>query len=188
MPEPEGICRVMLSSRFVAEKGINYFADAAKILHERKVPIECVLVGKSEQDQPNAISQTQLNEWTGSGLISWWGWQEDMAIIYPKAHIVCLPTFYSEGVPKVLIEAAACRRSLIATDVPGCREIVQDGYNGILIPPKNTKALADAIELLASDAYLRKKMGRNSKRLAVDYFSAKEIIQAYLGLYRLNDK
>ena len=181
--EPDGICTVMLPSRFVVEKGITYFAEAAKILHERKVPIECVLVGRSEQDQPNAISQTQLNEWTKSGLISWWGWKEDMATIYPRAHIVCLPTFYSEGVPKVLIEAAACGRSLIATDVPGCREVVQDGYNGILISPKNTESLADAIEILARDPDLRKKMGKNSRKLAVDIFSAKEIAQAYLDLY-----
>ena len=186
--EPEGICRVMLSSRFVVEKGITYFADAAKILHERKIPIECVLVGKSEQDQPNAISHAQLNEWTESGLISWWGWKEDMASIYPQAHIVCLPTFYSEGVPKVLIEAAACGRSLIATDVPGCREVVRDEYNGVLIPPKNSKALADAIECLVHDSELRKKMVENSRKLVMDVFSAKEIAQAYLSLYKLNDK
>ncbi len=187
-PEGQGPLNVVLPARFIVEKGVGYFVDAAKILHKRDTPVQFVLVGKSEPDQPNAISSEQMDHWVKSGLIDSWGWQENMEDIYPKASIVCLPTFYSEGVPKVLIEAAACGRPLIATDVPGCREIIKDGYNGILIPPKNIEALANAIKLLASDASLRKKMGRNSRKLAADYFSAKEIVQAYLSLYSLKDR
>lgn len=187
-PEQQGSVTVMLPARFVKEKGLTNFVDAARVLRERGNSVQFVLVGRSEPDQPSAIPHEKINIWVKNGLVHWWGWQENMEMIYPKAHIVCLPTFYNEGVPKVLIEAAACGRPLIATDVPGCREIVKDGHNGILVPPKNSMELANAIELLASDSSLRKKMGENSRRLAVDNFSTKEVVQAYLVLYNLNDK
>jgi glycosyltransferase involved in cell wall biosynthesis len=187
-PEPKGPVTVMLSSRFVEEKGLMYFIDAARILHKRKPSIRFVLVGEPEPDQPSAIPDETLAQWEKSNFVDLWGWQENMEAIYPKAHIVCLPTYYSEGVPKALIEAAACGRPLIATDTLGCREIVQDKYNGILVPPKNSLALANSIELLVSDSSLRKKMGENSRRLAVDNFSTKKVDQAYLELYNLNDE
>lgn len=187
-PEQQGPVTVMLSSRFIAEKGVVSFVEAAKILHDRKRSIRFVLVGKSEPDQPSAIPDETLEQWEKSNLVDLWGWQENMEVVYPKAHIVCLPTYYDEGVPKVLVEAAACGRPLIATDIPGCREIVQDKYNGILVPLNNSIALANAIELLASDSTMRTKMGENSRRLAVDHFSSKEVEQAYLALYNLNGK
>ena len=88
-----------------------------------------------------------------------------MEDVYPEAHIFCLPTYHKEGVPKALIEAAVYGRPLIATDVPGCREIVKDGFNGILIPPRNAVALASSGEKLCVDVSLRKQMGKNSRKM-----------------------
>jgi glycosyltransferase involved in cell wall biosynthesis len=144
-------------------------------------------VGKPEGDQPTAVPVTEIQKWNEDSLVEWWGWHNNMEEIYPKAHIFCLPTYYKEGVPKVLIEAAACGRPLIATDVPGCREIVQDGVNGILIPPKNAIALANAVEKLVVDTALRVQMGKKSRKIAVDNFSAQKIISEYLDLYQTLD-
>ena len=107
-----------------------------------------------------------------------------MEQIYPMAHIVCLPTYYMEGIPKSLIEAAACGRALIATNTPGCREIVHNGENGFLIPSQNAHALADAISQLAEDPSLRERMGKKSRNLAITKFSMEKIIVRYFEIYK----
>ena len=182
-PQVEGKPIVLLSSRFVKEKGIRYFIEAARILKTRNINVRLALVGQPEENQPTSITLTEIEKGVSGGLVDWWGWHDNMEEIYPKAHVVCLPTYYMEGVPKVLIEAAACGRPLIATNVPGCREIVQNGYNGILVPPKNALALADAITKLSKDREMRKRMGRNSRELASINFSAEKVIADYFELY-----
>lgn len=184
-PEPTGDPVVILPSRFVEEKGIRYFVEASRLLKERRVAARFVLVGRPEDDQPTAINSTEITQWMNEGVVEWWGWHNNMEQIYPLAHIVCLPTYYMEGIPKSLIEAAACGRALVATDVPGCREIVHNGENGLLVPPKNARALADAIEKLVNDADLRKQMGAKSRQLAVDEFSKEKVIAAYLKVYEI---
>lgn len=184
-PETDGIPVVLLPSRFVEEKGIRYFVEAARILKLRQVNARLVLVGRPEEDQPTSIHHTEITHWMNEGLIEWWGWHNNMEQIYPLAHIVCLPTYYMEGIPKSLIEAAACGRALIATNTPGCREIVHDGENGFLIPSQNAHALANAISHLVEDRSLREKMGRKSRTLAVTKFSMEKIIIRYLEIYNL---
>ena len=110
MPEAEGPTVVMLSSRFVEEKGLRYFVEASRILRSRGLAVRFVLVGRPEPDQPTAISEAEINLWIGQGLVEWWGWRNNMPDVYPLANIVCLPTYYMEGIPKSLIEAAACGR------------------------------------------------------------------------------
>jgi len=183
-PETVGIPVVILSSRFVEEKGIRYFVEASRILKERQIEIRFVLVGRPEEDQPTSVNHTEITRWVNEGVIEWWGWHNNMEQIYPLANIICLPTYYMEGIPKSLIEAAACGRALIATDVPGCREIVHNGENGILIPPRNAGALADAISQLALDQKLREDMGRKSRDIAVAGYSTDKIIGRYLDIYQ----
>lgn len=182
-PEPDGIPVVILSSRFVEEKGIRYFVEASRILKERQIKIRFVLVGRPEEDQPTSVNHAEITRWVNEGIIEWWGWHNNMEQIYPLANIICLPTYYMEGIPKSLIEAAACGRALIATDVPGCREIVHNGENGILIPPRNARALADAASLLALDQKLREDMGRKSRDIAVASYSTDKIIGRYFDIY-----
>lgn len=186
-PEPDGIPVVILSSRFVEEKGIRYFVEASQILKLRQATIRFVLVGKPEEDQPTSISHTEITHWINEGLIEWWGWHNNMEQIYPLAHIVCLPTYYMEGIPKSLIEAAACGKPLVATNVPGCREIVRNGENGFLVPPRNAAALADAIEQLANDRSLREKMGEKSRALAIEFFSMNKIVERYFAIYNISN-
>lgn len=182
-PEPRGIPVAMLASRFVEEKGIRDFVEAARILRARGTAARCVLVGRPEEDQPTAISSREITSWVAEGLVEWWGWHDSMEQIYPLAHIVCLPTYYMEGIPKALLEAAACGRPVVATDVPGCREVVRDGLNGFLVPPRNATELAGAIAKLVIDEELRLSMGQKGRELAMDTFSIDKIIPAYFGIY-----
>jgi len=182
-PEVDGSPVVMLSSRFVEEKGIRDFVEASRILRSQDTDIRFVLVGRPEDDQPTAIKNDEITQWVSEGLIEWWGWHNNMEQIYPLAHIVCLPTYYMEGVPKSLLEAAACARPIVATDVPGCREIVREGENGFLVPPRNATELARAIAKLAADGKLRAQMGRIGRELALGTFSMEKIIPAYFDIY-----
>ena len=177
---------VVLPSRFVEEKGLRYFVEASNILKSRDVSVRFVIVGKPEMDQPTSINPNEITDWVNKGLVEWWGWHDQMEKIYPLTHIICLPTYYMEGIPKSLIEAAASGRPLVATDVPGCREIVQDGQNGLLVPVKNSTVLADAIMRLATNEEERVRMGKKSREIALAGFSLEKVIKEYFELYGIS--
>jgi len=107
-----------------------------------------------------------------------------MEEVYAHASIVCLPSYYGEGVPKTLIEAAACGRAIVASDMPGCREVVRDGENGYLVPPHNPRAVAEALRRLISDPSRRIQMGIRGREIAVNEFSASRVISETLAVYR----
>ena len=109
---------------------------------------------------------------------------DDMPAVFAKSHVVCLPTSYGEGVPKVLIEAAACGRAIVATDVAGCREIVRDGENGLLVPVRNVEALSAAIKRLIEDPQLRRRMGERGRKIAEQEFGLERVIAETLAVYQ----
>jgi len=183
-PEPEGPPVVLLASRMLWDKGVGVFVEAARRLADEGVSARFVLVGGCDSGSPTAVPPAALEKWNQEGVIEWWRHRADMAEVFHASHIVCLPTTYGEGVPKVLIEAAACGRAIIATDVPGCREIVLDRQNGILIPPGNPNSLADAIRTLIKDPFLRQNMGEAGRRIALSEFSSEHVIAQTLTLYR----
>ena len=185
-PEADGALVVLLSSRFVEEKGIRYFVEASRILKSRHMETRFVLVGRPEEDQPTSIHHSEITHWVNEGVMEWWGWHNNMEEIYTLAHIVCLPTYYMEGIPKSLIEAAACGRALVATNVPGCREIVHNEENGFLVPPRNADALADAISHLVTDRNLREEMGKKSREIATANYSTEIIIRRYFEIYQFS--
>ncbi len=117
-------------------------------------------------------------------MIEWWGYQESMPDVFAQSHIVCLPSKYRECVPKVLIEAASCGRPIVTTDMPGCREIVQHGENGMLVPPDDSRAVADAIIRLLEDAELRAKMGDQGRALVQEEFSVERVVEKTVEVYR----
>ena len=116
--------------------------------------------------------------------MEWWGLRDDMPSVLHKASVVALPTSYPEGTPKILLEAAACGRPIVATDVPGCREIVRHGENGLLVPPRDATALADALAVLVGDKDLRVRMGARGREIAVAEFSEEIVIGQTLAVYR----
>jgi len=181
--ELNGEMVVMLASRMIWEKGVQEFVKAATILHERGVNARFVLVGAPDPQNPSSIPESQLKKWQTNGHIEWWGHRDNMPMVFHQANIVCLPSYYREGVPKILIEAASCGRAIVTTDAPGCREIVRHGKNGLLVRPHDPLALADAINYLIKNPGMRRRMGKVGRKIVETEFSMESVIQKNLEVY-----
>jgi len=179
-PEFDDTPMVMFAGRLLWPKGLGEFVEAARRL---KGQARFVIVGYPEATSPASVPLDQLETWQRDGLIEWWGKRDDMPRVYAQAHIVCLPSTYGEGVPKVLIEAAACGRPIVTTDTPGCREIARAGQNALLVPPYDVKALTAALERLIHDGNLRRSMGARGRQIATAEFSLAMVNAATLGVY-----
>ncbi|MBT3366385.1 MAG: glycosyltransferase family 4 protein [Nitrospina sp.] len=183
-PEPDGSPLVILASRMLWDKGVGEFVEAAKILKNEKISCRMILVGNPDPENPVPLPKDLILKWQSEGWIEWWEHREDMPEVFSGANIVCLPS-YHEGCPKVLIEAAACGRALVATDIPGCRTIVRHDENGLLVPVKNVTALADAIKFLVQSPKIRMQMGKRSREITVENFSEEKVIKETLDAYNM---
>jgi len=181
-PEPAGKPVVMLPARMLLEKGVREFVEAARLLLTSGSKGRFVLVGDSDPANPGSIGRPQLEAWVRQGLVEWWGHRTDMPRVLSCASIVVLPA-YREGLPKSLLEAAACGRPIVTTDVPGCREVVRSGINGLLVPARDARALAQAIEMLIQRPDLRKQYGRAGREIAVSEFAEEIVVKNTLALY-----
>lgn len=183
LPEPptEPVLAV-LPARMLWDKGVGELVDAARLLKARGVPVRIALVGDGDPANPRSIPAEQLRVWAAEGAVEWWGHQSDMRTVWAQAHLAVLPS-YREGLPKALLEAAACRRALITTDVPGCRELVEDGANGLLVPDRDPAALADAIERLVRDPALRDRLAAEARHRIETTFSSRIVHGAILDIY-----
>lgn len=182
--DAEGLPLVVFASRMLWDKGVKEFVDAATILKARKVQARFALIGDTDWKNPRAVPTEQLTRWQTEGVVEFWGHREDMPDIFAASRIVCLPSFYREGVPKVLIEAAACGLPIITTQEPGCREIVIDGVNGILVPARDGNAVAEAIGRLLAEPELCRRMGLQGRKLAASEFSVEKVVGETLNVYR----
>ncbi len=165
------------------DKGVVELVGAARLLRDRGVALTVRLVGPPDPDNPASIPAKQLESWRNDGLVEWIGEVDDVSGIWRDAHIAVLPS-YREGLPKALLEAAACGRPMVATDVPGCREVVRDGETGLLVPLGDTVALADALQRLAEDPDLRRRLGQTARRMIEDDFSEQIVVCETMALYR----
>lgn len=182
-PEPEGRVRIVLPARMLADKGVVEFVEAARMLRERGLEAECVLVGGTDSQNPAAISEKQLRSWHDAGLVSWIGHCADMPSSLAACHIVCLPS-YREGLPKALLEACASGRPIVTTDVPGCRDVVRDEVNGLLARVRDAADLADKLARLVTDPELRRRMGAAGRVSAELNFSSERSAEQTLDIYR----
>ncbi len=179
-PEPDGTL-VILPARLLYDKGVQEFVDAAQSIRRKHPRVRFALVGEGDPGNPSSVPPEQLEKWSRNG-IELFGWRDDMANVLAETNIVCLPS-YGEGLPKALLEAAACGRAIVTTDVPGCREIVTDGDNGFLVPARDAGALARALERLIVDPALRRTMGERGRARVVTEFSADAVATATLKVY-----
>jgi glycosyltransferase involved in cell wall biosynthesis len=182
--QPPGTPVVMLASRMLWAKGIGEFVSAARILREQGVSARFVLVGEPDAENPSSVSRKQLQVWSDSGVVEWWGYHNDMPEVLPQARIVCLPSYYGEGIPKVLIEAMACARPIVTTDMPGCRDIIQSGKNGLLVNPRDVENLSMALKVLLLDESKCQQMGIEGRRIAEEEFALPRIIAETMAVYR----
>ncbi len=182
-PEPPGIPLVVLPARMLWDKGVGEFVAAARTLQAKGLRARFALVGDSDNENPASVPASQLRAWENEGVIEWWGWKENMDEVYAQAAIVCLPS-YREGVPKTLIEAAACGRPIVTSDVPGCREVVRHGENGLLVPARDAGALAEALTDLLQSPNTRSEMGIRSRAIAEKEFSMELVISQTFAFYQ----
>ena len=180
---PSGIPIVLLPARMLWDKGVGEFVGAARRLKGHGIQARFILAGRRDEHNPAAIPESSLVEWAREGVVEWWRHREDMPAVYEAATLVVLPSYYGEGLPKVLLEAAACGKAIVTTDMPGCRDVVQDRHNGILVPPRDSTALAAAIEELLTDGRSREVMGRRGRELAVAQWSVQRIAEQVLSVY-----
>ena len=183
-PEPPGDPIVMLPSRMLWDKGVQEFVDAARSIRSHGGKARFVLVGAPDYGNPRAVPAAQLEAWGQDGAVEWWGHREDMPAVLSQAGIVVLPTAYGEGVPKVLIEAAACGRPIVTSDARGCREIARAGVNGLLVAPGDSPGLARAIDILLASPDLRRQFGAAGREIALAEFTEETVVAQTLAVYR----
>jgi glycosyltransferase involved in cell wall biosynthesis len=175
--------KILFTARMIKEKGVFELIEASEILREKyRDKIQFLLCGGLD-DNPNAISKKTLESLCDGAYIQWLGYRTDVKELLEQSHIMAFPSYYKEGLPKSLIEACAVGRPIVTTDSIGCRDTVIDGFNGFLIPVKDSKALAAKLEILVEDKNLRRKMGENSRKLAEKDFSIKNVIEKHIEIY-----
>jgi glycosyltransferase involved in cell wall biosynthesis len=185
LPEPGGdTITVALVSRMLRDKGVLAAAAAIRRLRGEGLAVELLLAGPTDPDNANSLSEETLRSLAAEPGIEWLGPVADVRTVWRCAAIAVLPSTYGEGVPKTLLEAAACGRPLIAADVPGCREVVRPGATGILVPPHDVDALAGSIAVLAGDAARRAAMGRAGREWIESGFTDEIVARETLALYR----
>ena len=183
LPEPTSTpITVAMVARMLIDKGVLDLIEAARLLRSQGIALRVLLFGMPDSENPTSIPETQLETWTAEGVAEWRGFEEDVRRIWQEAHIAVLPS-YREGLPKSLLEAAACGRPVITTDAPGCREVVRSNETGLLFQPGDVEALANAMARLATDASLRTSLGKQGRIFVEESFSERLVVKQTMTLY-----
>ena len=182
-PLPPGVPVVLLAARLLADKGVREFVQAARLLKQQGVSAKFCLVGSVDPANPASLADAELTEWASEGAVELWGQRQDMPEVLRAAYLVVLPS-YREGLPKVLLEAAACGRAVVTTDVPGCRDAIDPDATGVLVPVRNAAALADALKGLITDPARCQAMGNAGRALAERAFDVRQVVAAHLRIYQ----
>jgi glycosyltransferase involved in cell wall biosynthesis len=184
LPEPAGAPVVCMAARLLAEKGVHDYVEAARIVRRDHPDVRFVLAGVPDPGNPSSVTDTDIERWRSEGVVELVGHRDDIQDLFASSHVVVLPTYYGEGLPKVLIEAAAAGRAIVTTDHPGSRDAIVPGETGLLVPPRDPAALARAIVSLTSAPGRRAEMGRRGRAFAETRFALADVVAAHLSLYR----
>ncbi len=174
---------IVMACRLLREKGVYVYVDAAKLVKEHFPDAEFLLVGTPDVENPNTVKQVEIDQWVSDGTINYLGHRNDIPSVFANSNIVCLPSFYGEGVPKVLIEAAACGRAIVTTDNPGCKDAIINDVTGIAVPVRDAQSLALAIIKLLDDPALRISMGEKGRGFAEQEFDVRAVVTKHLDIY-----
>lgn len=182
-PEPEGPFTVGVAARLLRNKGIPELAEAQRLLRAEGLEVHLLIAGTGDPDSPTNLPESELADMRQIPGLTFLGHVDDVRELWARCHVACLPS-HREGLPMALMEAAACGRAIVATDVPGCREIALAGRNALLVPPRDPKALAAALRRLAEDADLRRRFAVESRRLVESDLAADQVAARVLEIYR----
>jgi glycosyltransferase involved in cell wall biosynthesis len=180
---PQPPLRVAVVARMLWSKGIDLAVEAVRLARERGAAVELSLYGAPDPSNPKAIPEETLKAWGGEPGIVWHGPTTDVAAVWRDHHVCCLPSRGGEGLPRTLLEGAACGRAVVTTDVPGCRALVRDGMEGRIVPPDDAAALADVLAALAGDPALVARMGEAARARVLDGFTEQNVMEAVKRLY-----
>lgn len=186
-PFSSGAPVILFAARLLVDKGIREFVQSSQILRQRGLSAKdarFVIVGKPDAANPASLCADELAQWAENNLVELWGYRTDMPQVIGAAHLVVLPSYYGEGLPKVLIEAAACGRAVITTDHPGCRYAIEPNKTGLIVPIKNALALAEAIEYLIKNADIRERMGASGRAFAEKEFAIEKTVTEHMEIYK----
>jgi glycosyltransferase involved in cell wall biosynthesis len=175
--------RVLLAAPLLWEKGVKEYVQASRTLRAQGRRVRFLLAGASDPGNPAAVPEATVRGWVDDGLVEWIGHVDDMPALFASTDIVVLPSYYREGLPKSLIEAAACATPLITTDMPGCRDVVTDGVDGLIVPPRDAEALCAAIVRLLDAPERARKLGLAARAKALAKFDERIVIRRTLEAY-----
>jgi N,N'-diacetylbacillosaminyl-diphospho-undecaprenol alpha-1,3-N-acetylgalactosaminyltransferase len=174
---------ITMASRLMWEKGVREFIESAKILKSKYPEVFFLLVGSIDKENPSAISENYLREAEYNGYIKWLGHRDDVVNILAISDIVTLPSYYREGVPKIILEAMAMSKPIVTTNNVGCKDTVEEGKNGFLVPVKDAVALSDRIERLIKNKSTRIDFGKHSRQLAEREFDENIVVDKTMEIY-----
>jgi glycosyltransferase involved in cell wall biosynthesis len=184
LKEKNDAITICCASRLLHEKGIFDFVSAAKIIKKKNINAKFLLAGDLDPDNPTSLNNQDLQNIIEEKVVEVLGYQKDIPALYARSHIICLPSFYGEGLPKALIEAAAASRAVVTTDVPGCRDAIILNKTGLLVPAKDPQKLADALQWLIENPKKRYEMGKAGRKFAEKEFPIEKIVQNHLNIYQ----
>jgi len=182
-PEPEGVPVVIFAARLLRSKGVCEFVAAARQLRQSGLQARFQLAGEIDPGNASSVTAAEVRQWREEGVVEILGYRSDLASVFAASHLIVLPSYYGEGLPKVLLEAAACGRAVVTTDMPGCRDAVDPGNTALLVPPRDAEALAAATRTLLVDPARRRSMGETARVLAERDFALERIIAQHLDVY-----
>jgi glycosyltransferase involved in cell wall biosynthesis len=182
--EPAGQPVVVFPARLLWDKGLAEFVAAARWLRAQGSTARFALVGDIDLGNRASASADQIKAWVRAGAVEWWGHRSDMPAVYAQASVVCLPSYYGEGLPKSLLEASACARAIVTADTPGCRDAVEAGRTGLLVPPRDARALAQALGSLLADPIRCARMGGLGRERILAGFTEEQVVTQTLAVYR----
>ena len=180
---PQPPLKVAVVARMLWSKGIDLAVEAVRQARAKGAPVELSLYGAPDPSNPKAIPENTLKEWASEPGIAWHGATRDVAAVWRKHHVACLPSRGGEGLPRTLLEAAACGRAIVTSDVPGCRTLVRHDTDGLIVPPGDAIGLAKALAALANDPPRVAHMGEAARTRVLDGFTERNVIEAVKGLY-----
>ena len=176
--------KIAMACRLLREKGVYQYIEAAKIVKAQFPNTQFLLIGTPDLENPNTVKQSEIDKWVKEGVIDYLGHRNDIPAIFSDANIVTLPSFYGEGVPKVLIEAAACGRAIVTTTNPGCSDAIINNVTGLAVPPMDSRSLADAFIKLINNPNERIKMGIKARAFAEKEFDVKAVVDTHIKIYK----
>lgn len=183
-PEPDTPNVIItMACRLIKDKGIYEFVDAARRIKKSHPETEFWLIGSVDPNNPNSVKQYEVDFWASEGLINAFGYRDDIPHLFSLSNVVTLPSYYGEGVPKVLIEASACGRPIVTTNMPGCKDSIIPNETGLLVPPRDSISLTEALISLLSDSSLRLSMGQKAREFAKHEFDIRSVVNKHMAIY-----